>query len=443
MIKQNASARITPSQIRQEIAAMLGIQYGGNRDVYEQAGYPKVITFEEYLGMYRRADIAGVVVSEPAKESWRSWPEILDGTSEDDARDDTQFAKDWKALTVGRFDIDREMLGIYHYLLRLDIRSGIGQYGGLLLGLNDGAANAKDPLTRGAARGIDALLYLTVFDEGQMEVIETNEDKSSPRYGLPEIYKLKTNDGFEEVHWTRIIHAAEGGEILGESRLEGVFNRLKEIEKIMAASGESAWRLMVPRLASMAREGFQQGDDDDTDQAFQDFIHGLTRVLSVDGADLEEFTGSIVDPSGALAACIRLISGRTRIPQRKLIGAEAGQLASSQDDDNWIAYIDSRRRNHVEPVILKRTISRLVYAGVIARPTKGIIVKWPELRKINRLELAELGNKAADALVKLGLAPDLADFLVAYLPDLDPSKTAYQTSTVGGAGAIPATANYP
>lgn len=422
--KHNAGQRITPQQARKEIAAILGVTDQGDRDVYEQAGYPKEISFEEFLGAYERADIARRVVDTPAKETWRKLPEVLDGDTDSDAVDDTQFVKDWEQLANGRFTIDSEMLGIFHYLTRLDIRSGIGGYGGLFLGLNDSAASAADELVQGSARGLDALLYLTVFDEGQMTIDKTDEDTASPRYGLPLTYTLTTENGDETVHWSRIVHVAEDAEIVGSSRLEIVFNRIRDIEKIMAASGEGAWRSIVPRLAALAREGFKQGDPDVIDEQFQNFINGLTRVLSIEGTDVQEFAGSIVDPSGALAACIRLIAAATEIPQRKLLGAEAGELASSQDEENWITVVESRRVNHAQPVILQRTINRLIYAGVLTPPTKGVIVKWPALREIDRLELAELGNKAADAMIKLGVSPDVVDFLLAYFPDIDPSKIA-------------------
>lgn len=420
--RQNVGKVLTPQQARQEIAAALGSQYDASRDIYTEAGYPKEIAFSDFLAMYRRADIAKRIVDTPAKETWRKFPQVLDGESFDDAVGDTAFAQEWAQLVSGRYTVEREMLGIYHYLTRLDIRSGIGGYGGLFLGLNDSAATAAEPLLPGSARGLDALLYLTVFDEGQMTIDKIDEDPASPRYGQPLTYTLATEKDDEEVHWTRIVHVAEDAEIVGVSRLEVVFNRIRDIEKIMAASGEGAWRSIVPRLAALARQGFKQPDDSEVDEQFQDFIHGLTRVLAIEGQDLQEFSGSIVDPSGALAACIRLIASATEIPQRKLLGAEAGELASSQDEENWITVIESRRINHVEPVILRRVINRLVFAGVLTPPTKGAIVKWPALRDINKLQLADLGNKAADAAIKLGINPDVVDFLVAYFPDLDPAK---------------------
>ena len=49
------------------------------------------------------------------------------------------------------------------------------------------------------------------------------------------------------VHWSRVIHIAEnagGTGVYGLPRLQSVYNRLEDLLKIMAGSGESAWRLL-------------------------------------------------------------------------------------------------------------------------------------------------------------------------------------------------------
>ena len=49
------------------------------------------------------------------------------------------LCKKRKSLAAGRATIEDEFLGLWQVLRELDVQAGIGEYGCLLLGVNDGA----------------------------------------------------------------------------------------------------------------------------------------------------------------------------------------------------------------------------------------------------------------------------------------------------------------
>ena len=47
---------------RMQLAAKMGVQYGGDRKIYEALGYPLTITYQDYEARYYRQDIALIIV---------------------------------------------------------------------------------------------------------------------------------------------------------------------------------------------------------------------------------------------------------------------------------------------------------------------------------------------------------------------------------------------
>jgi hypothetical protein len=96
-----------------------------------------------------------------------------------------------------------------------------------------------------------------------------------------------------------------------------------------------------------------------------------------------------------------LLSATTNIPQRILMGAEAGQLASEQDRANWADYMVTRRKTFAEPYVLKpivRKLGELGYLDPIA--WQNLEFEWPEAFSMNPLEkansIASIGRSVAN-----------------------------------------------
>lgn len=397
------------------------------RDIYEAAGYRKELHYENYVARYLRQDVARRVVNVVADDSWRLPPELLDGPDPDDAQEDTEFTRSWALLAESQLEDGETRRGLLHYLHRLDTVSGIGQYAVLFLGLSDGE-NPKDEAKAGSLQDPSRLIFTSVFDEQSARVLKFETDRRSPRYGRPLLYQLtdRSESGALitfDAHWTRCIHAADNvmtSDLVGSPRLQMIWNRLVDLDKIAAATGEAGWRLMVPGYVFTTREGYDLDDPDESHTSQVDeFVHELRRHLELEGMDVKELAGQMQDPSGAVNVILKLISAGTGIPLRKLTGSEMGQLASGQDDDNWTDVIEARQQQHVTPAIIRPVINRLLWLGVLPQPASGAYsVWWPSQRQKSQKEAAEIADRAASALQKVRAKVKPRQFAQTYLPDL-------------------------
>lgn len=409
---------------RQNAFGQYGQMYEGNRDVPKAAGYNLTRTFDDYNAKYTYQGVAQRIVNAPGDAIWQDPPTLTDGKDTD-----TPFINTWnKLVNFGANDTNEisDQKSIWHYCKRIDHLSGVGKHGGLVVGIDDGAISFKEPLRKNATKKIEKFLYLSPYDEANIEVAKIGDKPNSRRFSLPEMYNLVPNADLNiqssestlsstsegtKIHWTRVIHVAEGlknNEIFGTPRLEPVYNLLDDLLKVTAATGESAWQMMTKGLIASTKDGFTlPADTTNIREAMETFMNELTRVLELQGMDVTLTTGEIVDPSGVIKAIISLISATTGIPQRILLGSEAGHLASDQDEKAWAKKVMSRQINFAETVILRPLISRLIYVGILPAPTSGsYIVHWPSQLILTDLEKADVLQKEMSAMAS-AVSPDL------------------------------------
>lgn len=405
---------------RAALAGGLGQQFGGKRDIYNAAGYPKNLAFADYDNKYERQEMAGRIVRLPAQWTWREPPTIRDGDE-----DNTEFLRVWNELTGVSVDNIADQKSIWHYLERADKISGIGRFGLLYIGLSDKSGEPKDPITSGLT--LDDFLYLQPIDEGCVQNIVFDNASDSPRYGQPLRYSVRldtphyhtsSDSGGKtgktvDVHWSRVIHIADdlkSDDVYGKPRLKGVFNLLNSLEKVTAGAGEAAWQLMQKGYVTTTKDGYSldpgtgtgSSTAEITTSEIESFVHGLSRFLELEGVDFSVLGGEMTDPSGLVKTIVSLISGETGIPQRLLLGNEQGQLASGQDERNWGNVIESRQKNFAEPIILRPLISRLVYTGILPKPTSGgYRVEWPDTFKLNEIEESERDGNMGMAMGRM------------------------------------------
>jgi hypothetical protein len=414
---------------RLNLAQQYGLLTFGNkrRDVYAAAGYDKSIRFEQYLACFQRQDIAQRIVSAPVVEAWRYPPTLLDGIDTAEGAEGTPFTNAWLRLVNSARDDAETRPGIVHPLTRLDLVSRIGRYAVLFFGLNDGKA-PEEPAEANSLRDISDLLFVSVYDEGSARIVGWETDRTSPRYGKPTLYELVSIESGQQTtlraHWTRCLHVADGvltNDLFGTPALEPVWNRLIDIQKIMAATGEAGWTVMQPGYIFSTRDGYELSDDgaEQRQEQIDEFVHGLRRFLEVNGYEATTLSSQLQDPTGAITNALRLISAATGIPLRKLTGSERGELASTQDDENWIDFIEARQRQHLAPVIIEPFVNRLLWLGVLPPPSSGAYtVWWPSLRKNDPHRQAQIADISAQALQKIGATVDPRAFVAAYMPDL-------------------------
>ena len=376
-------------------------QYGLLRDLYAILGYDTEPEFNDYLGKYRRDDVAAKIVDAGPRATWTRSPDIVDP-----ADPESQFIEDWLELSE-----DLRVPSFWHLVDRL---AGIGHYGVLLIGERGG--NLEEPLPMNL-RGPESIIFLAAFHEGRTEIDAFDTDATSSRFGLPEMYEIVTRQesrarargrqrdiARKKVHWTRIIHVAEDlieDQVFGRPRLERVYNRLDDLMKVAGGSAEMFWQ-NVARLWHINLGAEFEADADQLKEMEEQLVevqHGLRRVLSTQGADVEALGAESPDPGATFNVLKELIAAGSEIPQRILFGSERGELASTQDEKNFLKIIASRQVQFAEPVIVREFIDRMIDHGVLTEPAEGYLVVWPTLFELTELEKADLQQKKAAAIL--------------------------------------------
>jgi phage-related protein (TIGR01555 family) len=364
----------------------------------------KSFGFGKYYARYTRQDIAKRIIDAPVDACWRRPPNIVE-----DMEDETEFEKAWVEL--------QEKLKIYHYLARTEKLAGIYQYAALLIGYKTKDGNLKEPVS-----GVNnEVLFLRPYAQQNAEILKWDEDKNSSRYGMPEIYSLTTSTpnrnstGNIEAHHSRILHITEGrleDEVFGTPALQSVYNRLQDLEMVSGGSAEMFWRGAFPGY------NFNLDEDADFSQTLTDmqdeieeYMHGFKRYLRLQGIDVQSLTPQVADPSKHISILLDLIAGATKIPKRILIGSERGELASSQDETNWNNTVDERRKNYVEPWVLRAFIDRMMQHGVLKGPAKGYTVDWPQIHEPSEKDEAQLKKELTTAIAEYARTPGIENVM--------------------------------
>lgn len=385
------------------------------RDINDDCGYPQTtsITPQIYRAMYERNPIAARVVEVMPNESWAVEPEVYE---EEDMDTETEFEAAWEELPSTLMDqtwIEAEEGNpIWDALLRLDILSGIGSYGVLLLGVDDGL-DLSLPLVPRPGR---KLLYLRPFDESMAQVATYNQDSNSRRYCQPESYLVTfvdpsdTHSGqglnvvSKNVHWTRLIHVADNltsGEVFGTPRQRPVWNNLLDLRKLYGGSAEMYWRGAFPGLSLETNP--QLGADVEVDEEsikdqMEQYMNTLQRYFYTAGMQAKQLAPQVVDPSSQVEIQIDAICIKIEVPKRVFMGSERGELASSQDSVAWEKRVQRRQRRHVTPRIISPFVSRLIWAGVLPEPQEPICIEWPNLSEADPTQQADIGLKRTQAM---------------------------------------------
>lgn len=271
------------------------------RDIYDECGYPRgYVQPEMFKELYERDGIAARIVEIMPTECWQCQPTIYEDA---DTKNKTEFEEAWynlgkSLLGEQSWFADEESSPIWEYLLRVDILSGIGQYGILFLALDDGKElkqpaevikeensiaidtpskenpkpKPKEPttnddgslkvysLTYNAEAPKRKINYIRAFPETQARISQYEANITSPRYGLPVMYSITFNDqsnfpsggvvgsglavdgkagvGYTtqtiEVHWTRIIHIVDNYHQSTSSEVAGAPRMRPVLNNILA-----------------------------------------------------------------------------------------------------------------------------------------------------------------------------------------------------------------
>ena len=408
MTKETSAFRGLWSLPRNLLARMFGTEGAGKRDLYNVFGWDRMITVQAMFEMYHRGGIAQRVVDAYPDATWAHPPEVYQDVKENDGwtRAFAELAKN---------------TNLYDALHRADRLSRLGRYAIILVGYDQ--ANLAAPV-RGNSRKV---LYFQPYSELSAKITEWNTNSASPRFGMPEFYTIypdlanneqrggtMTGDGKMpsrgsfRVHASRVVHVAQGvmeDEVFGTPMLGSIWNYLCDLMKVVGGSAESYWLT--------ANRGMQVDIDKDAELSDEDaaalseevdeYSNQMRRVLRTRGVKVTDLGSRVADPRGPYAVLMQLISGTKGIPQRILLGSEAGHLASTQDKGNWAEQVENNRALGAEPRLLKPLIQNLIAAKALPTPKADVVANWPDAYRSGPLERAEISSKISLAANNLGL----------------------------------------
>ncbi len=376
-----------------------------------ECGYPKFITPIMYRYLYDRDDVARRVVDIYPDESWAVNPDVCE---DEDEETYTPFEEFWRILC--------DDFNVLQFLYRLDRLSGVGHYGALLLGIDDGK-NLDEPIDEpellagkrnSVGKNQRQLLYMRPFDEYLSFVQQFEVDVNHPRYGLPKFYNLvfldMTIDSAgasigtrlnRRVHWSRVLHVTDNlqaSNVFGIPRQQPVFNRLLDLRKIKGGSAEMFWKAAWPGISFEIDPKFvaddPEFDKDEFRKEIEDYSNGLQRYLRLVGVSAKSLAPAIADPEKHVKVQMEAIASHGGIPIRIFLGSEEGRLASSQDKLTWNQRLGRRLKMTVEPNIIRGLINRLIAIGVMPPPKSGkYFVSWGDLNTSTDEDKANLALK--------------------------------------------------
>jgi hypothetical protein len=368
-------------------------------NVYLDYGYPASLSFENFWNMYRRFGIAKNVVDLPVDVGWMNDPVITSETEQFNSEFET-LDKDVKFLTRAK---------------GLDKRQRVGRYAGMFMRVRDGK-HPSEPLTD-QMPGTGALMAMVPMYEGQLEVLETDNDPTSERYTLPITYQFKGSgtgsrnenaaDSFT-IHWTRVVVAAEGadnGGIYGIPALEAGYNSLMDLRKIIGAGGEGFYRnaaqSVMFKLDTEKVSGKVDTDLlDKFNENFDEFTRNrMRRGLWTPGMDPKTLDSDLMSPEHHFKNALNDVSAGSTpmIPATILVGQQTGRLASNEDSRSFLSSLNSRNNNHVTDM-LRDLIDWCIRWGIL--PSADYSVEWADLLALSDQEKLENAFKMADTNAK-------------------------------------------
>jgi hypothetical protein len=386
---------------RWELSHQLGIDtYDGTRDVYQALGYPKdTLIWNNYWSRYTRQDIAKAIIDRPVKASWKGEIQVIETIKQQE----TAFEKAWIELF--------ERLKLKSIFMRADRLTGLGRYSVLFLGLDD--MTSVEMLEKPVSTGKRKLLYVKPMSENTAQIKSFVEDTKDERFGLPLIYNISIKAGNNitiavPVHYSRVVHLVDDvveDEVYGMPRLQAVYNRLIDLEKIIGGDAEMYWRGARPGYTGEVNPDYQMTDDmfDELKEQIDEFENNLRRVLINEGVKYNALAQQIADPKPHVDVEIQMISAVTGIPKRILTGSERGELSSAQDKQEWISYVTSRREEQNEPNILRPFIDKCIEIGILPKPKQNYTVRWDKLFSLSDKEKVEMGEIRARTMKEFSM----------------------------------------
>ena len=388
------------SDIRARIAAAVsgGYDFADTlHNIFLDFGYPQSLSFSNFWNMYRRFGIAQNVVELPVEMSWMRPPVIESET-------DPQFNRDIEKLI--------EQVSLFQRLKGLDTRQRVGRYSGMFMRVRD--SKMPDQPIEGKLSGVGAIMQMVPLYEGQLEVLEIDNDPRSERYTLPNTYQFKSSgagsrnekaaDSFV-IHHSRIVPAAEGadnGGIYGIPALESCYNSLMDLRKIIGGGGEGFYKNAAQNIVFDLKDASSAKSNADLltkfNEQYDEFSRNRSRrAIWTPGMEAKALNSDLITPKDFFTNALNDVAASAKIPSTLLIGQQTGRLASQEDSRGFLSGINSRNENFVSEMT-RDVIDWCIEFGIL--PSAEYTIEWDDLLALSDTERLDNAVKMADTNAK-------------------------------------------
>jgi hypothetical protein len=389
------------------LTQQLGWLFDGRRKMHEVFGYKPALRYQDYKAQYLRGHLAHRLIKAYPEATWSQPPSVTEDNQEDT---ETAFEAAWDTL--------QQRLDVYGVLERTDVLANLGQYAVVVLRLK-GQTDLTQPAT--PVRGPDDLDYLTPYSEEFATVKVIEQNPALPTFGQPQTYVINFDRQRSAlrtglVHASRIVHVAEDlldDALYGIPRLEPIYNTLDDLMKITGGAAEMFYRDAKRRIALEVRDDYRLEPEDETalSDEIAEYMHDLKDFIRVKGVDVKDLSGhTVTSPKEHAAVLLDLIAATTGIPKRILFGNEAGQLASTQDEDAWLQRVKRRQVQFAEGRMLRPLVDRCITLGVLPAPAQPYTILWSNLTSLSEEQRAVVAKDVGTALNQY--APGMASTVV-------------------------------
>ena len=396
---------------RASLARRIGTTHRGRRDLYQTLGYDERIDYEQAIARVHRNGLAFRIVNAFPRDTWRYAPFITEDPEQDYVE---RFDPAERTPFEAALDDVLWRHKAWFKMRQLDALACIGRYSVMMFGLRNDSQGTIGRPPRNQERSPDHLLYLSLFSEANAEIDTLVNDITDPRFGEVAFYKIDTSrnkSGTDRarratsalpefrVHASRVLHAAEHtleDQIYGISKLQTIWNNLHDLDKILGGSAEQLWIAGSRAVFGTTQEGFAFNPNDDTLKNFkeqvEEWIHGFRNFILGQGINVQPMMASVADPRNHFDIQIDIIAGAHGIPKRFLIGSERGELASTQDVQNWLSNIMARQEEYITPCIVRGFIDKLIEFRIVPEPESDYFVRWRDLLALSDQETARIAS---------------------------------------------------
>lgn len=361
------------------------------------AYYSTMVSDAELLAAYETSWLGGKIVDIPAQDCFRRWRQW---TGDDDQ---TQKIYDLEA----RF-------GLQNKMLRVKAMSRLWGGAALFIGTDQEASEPFDPSTI----GLNGIKYLTVFTRHELTAGDLETDPASEFYGKPKWYDIANSAMATRIHPSRLViqigreHAhpwyvtgptAGWGQSVLQRAMTAVKNADSTADNVASLVFEANVDVfgLPDFMANLSDPAYEKKIIDR--YVLANKTKSTTKSMCKDAEETYERKQiSFAQLPDVMQNMFLAASGAADIPFTRLFGqAPAGMDATGESDlRNHYDNIQAMQTLEVWPAMV-RLDEALIRSALGDRPD-DIDQQWTQLRQPNEVEIADIGNKHADIIEKLG-----------------------------------------